>query len=380
MHHIDGFFFAGFEGTTGRNRRGAFIDQVVATGHERHLDQDYAAIRAAGLSAARESVRWPLVDRGERYDFRSLDPVLDAARRHGVTLLLDLFHFGYPSDAHPLDPGFPERFARYCDAVVRHVCRRVPPPHWFAPVNEPSYFAWAGGEVGCFAPHLRGRGPELKTALVRAAIAGAQAVLAACPEARLLSIDPLCSVVPRDRTPGARRAAEAFNTTAVFEAWDAIAGRSRPQLGGHPRLLGTVGVNYYWTNQWELDGRPGPLAGDDPRRLPLGQLLRRVWERYHVPLIVTETAGCGDGRAAWIEELADECAGLLEDGVPLGGACLYPAVSMPEWHEPSTWAPLGLWDVDVDPAAGLARIPHRPALDALAAARDVLETRVRRTA
>ncbi len=81
MLATDGFFFAGFEGTTGWNRHGRWIDQVAATGHDARIDEDFAALRAHGIGAARESVRWPLVDRRGGYDLSSLDRLLDAAAR-----------------------------------------------------------------------------------------------------------------------------------------------------------------------------------------------------------------------------------------------------------------------------------------------------------
>ena len=49
------FFFAGFEGSTGWNRDGVWIDQVAATEHDRHADEDYRRIRSVGLLAARAS-------------------------------------------------------------------------------------------------------------------------------------------------------------------------------------------------------------------------------------------------------------------------------------------------------------------------------------
>src|SRR5436190_1596897 len=66
-------------------------------------------------------------------------------------------------------------YARLDDAGMHGRC-------YFTPMNEPSYFSWAGGEVGRFAPHATGRGHELKLALARAAIAGIAAIRDACPQ------------------------------------------------------------------------------------------------------------------------------------------------------------------------------------------------------
>ena len=61
--------------------------------------------------------------------------------------------------------------------------------------------AYAGGEVGLFAPWLTGRGFDLKVALAEAAIAGIDAIRAVDPEARIVNVDPMCRVAaPAGRT------------------------------------------------------------------------------------------------------------------------------------------------------------------------------------
>ncbi len=358
------FFLAGFECTVGFNRHGEWIDLVAATQHDRFLDDDYRRLREVGIHGAREAVRWPLVDRGGRYDFGTLAPVLRSARAHGIELILDLFHFGYPEDVDLFSPSFPARFAEYCDAVARFVIAHGEPPFAFTPVNEPSYFAYAAGEAALFAPHCRGRGPELKVQLARAGIAGVDALRAACPDARIVSVDALCRVVaPADR-PDLREDVRGFNDRVVFESWDMLAGRLHPELGGSRAHLGTVGINYYWTNQWELTREGIPLADDDPRRLPLRELVRFVHDRYAGDLLITETSHVDDMRPIWLDELAEEAEALLDDGVDLRGVCLYPILGMPEWHLPGQWTRMGLWDL-VPQSPTLARVPYAPMMEAL---------------
>jgi hypothetical protein len=231
-------------------------------------------------------------------------------------------------------------------------------------MNEPSYFAWAGGDVALFAPHARGRGPELKRILARAAIVGIEAVRAACPEAGIVNVDALCRVVAPDDRPELAAAAERFNEAAVFEAWDMIAGRVAPELGGRPDLLGVIGVNYYWTNQWELTRPEAPLADEDPRRWPLARLVRYAADRYGRDVLIAETSHVGEARAAWLDEVGDEAERMLASGVPLRGVCIYPVLGMPEWHAPSDWARMGLWDL-VPQSPTLARVPYEPMMAAL---------------
>lgn len=366
------FFLAGFEGSTGTNRHGDWFDQVEATGHARRVEADYREVASAGLLAARESVRWPLVDLGRgRYDFASLDPFIAAARRHDVDVIWDLFHYGFPAGLDLLGAEFPKRFADYCYAVGRHIAAQTDGTPWFTPVNEPSYMAFAGGDEALFAPHLTGRGFDLKVALCRAAIGGIDALRAAAPGARMVNADPLCHVAARPGRPEDLAAVRRFNTEIVFQSWDMLAGRLLPELGGSRDHLDVVGINYYWTNQWEwqaapgADGRVPPLGDHDLRRVRLGDLVRSVWHRYGGAVMISETAHVGDRRAAWIRELARECAGVIADGVPLIGACLYPIHGMPEWHDPAIWTAMGLWDPVFPDRPHDGRTVHRPMLKAL---------------
>jgi hypothetical protein len=358
------FFFAGFEGATGYNERGEWIDQIAATQHDRHVDADYRRLRDVSIFAAREAIRWPLVDRKGVYDFSGVLPFVEAARKYRVEVIWDLFHYGFPGDLDIFSDAFVERFAAYCRATAEFISQRHDGPYYFTPVNEPSYFAWAAGEVGLFAPHCKGRGAELKVALIRTAIAGINAIRSVLPDARMVNVDPLCHVVPPQGRLDLLSEAHAFNNTAVFEGWDMLCGRLRPELGGSREHLDIVGVNYYWTNQWELGSGEVPLEHDDLRRVDLGRLVRRVWKRYDRELLITETAHIQDARQFWMNYVADECEILLDQGVPLRGVCLYPILGMPHWHLREQWVRMGLWDI-IHEHPSLRRELFGPMRDAL---------------
>ena len=374
------FFLAGFEGSTGYNRHGQWFDQVVATGHDRTVDDDYRQLAELGLHAARETIRWPLVDLGGgRYDFSTVEPFVEAARRHGVEVIWDLFHYGYPQGLDLFGEEFPRRFADYCHAVGRYIAERTEGTCAFTPVNEPSFMAYSGGEKGLFAPHLTGRGWDLKVALTRAAIEGINALRETCPGARMVNVDPWCRAAVSPRHPEHEEEARDFNDRYVFQSWDMLAGRLLPELGGSRAHLDVVGINYYWTNQWEWRAPLGPhgvvppLADDDPRRWSLADLVRAVWERYGGEVMVSETSHIGEHRGRWLREIAEESEALLLDGVPLRGVCLYPILGMPEWHDPEIWTPMGLWDpiCHRDPAGG--RLICAAMLEALQSVRHVDE-------
>lgn len=367
------FFLAGFEGATGYNMHGEWFDQVSATAHDVQIDADYRRLTNIGIRAVREVVRWPLVDAGRgRYDFSSLEPVLEAARKYGMDVIFDLFHFGYPDGLDVFGPDFPRRFADYCGAAARFVSAETDGVCYFTPVNEPSYFAWAAGEVGLFAPHQRGRGWELKVALAAAGVQGIEAIRDVCGYSRIINVDPVCRVVPPENRPDLQEEADYFNDNIVFQSLDMLSGRLLPELGGSAAHLDVVGVNYYWTNQWELH-RPGSaLSPEDPRCWPLRRIVGAVYARYGHDILITETGHVDEQRAEWIRQIARDTEILIADGVPLRGICMYPVIGMPEWHARETWTRMGLWDV-VQSDGFLERIPCKPALQALREAQERME-------
>ncbi|WP_210493375.1 glycoside hydrolase [Microvirga antarctica] len=378
------FFLAGFEGSTGYNRHGDWFDQVAATGHDRTVDADYRKLAALGIRGVREVMRWPLIDLGNgRFDFSSVEPFMRAAERHGIEVIWDLFHYGYPQHVDLWSDDFGARFAEYCYAATRYAAARTPGTLYFTPINEPSFMAFAAGERGLFAPHSIGRGWDLKVALVRAAIQGIDAIRYVRPDARIVNADPLCRVaLPFDNRDWDEEA-EDFNDRLVFQAWDMLSGRLMPELGGTRSHLDIVGINYYWTNQWEWRVEPlscgtiPPLEDGDSRRLKLRDLVRTVSGRYGGDLMITETSHVGDKRGPWLQEVAQEAEALLREGVPLHAVCLYPILGMPEWHSPADWTPMGLWDPASQAEPHGERIAHQPMLDAFRDAQhlDTLHTR-----
>jgi hypothetical protein len=208
-----------------------------------------------------------------------------------------------------------------------------------------------------------GRGDELKAILVRAAIAGIEAVRAVDPRARVLSAEPVIHVAPRSQEPPDVLAAHQY-TASQFEALDFLAGRARPELGGHPDYLDVIGLNYYLHNQW-IDGDL-PLALDHPDYRPLRDIMAELHARYERPLFVAETGIEGDTRAAWVRVIASEVAAAQQAGVPVEGICLYPVTDYPGWDD-DRHCPTGLLGY---PDETGARLLHAPLAAEIAALRN----------
>lgn len=352
------FWMAGFESACHVNRAGDRLDMICATEHDTNADQDYQLLRSVGISTAREGLRWHLIDHGCRYDFSTARPLADAATRHGVQVIWNLCHYGWPDNLSLYEPAFVTRFARYAAAVARFVADHSDDVPVYSPINEISYFCWAAGEVGYIYPHGHGRGSAVKLQLVRAAIAGMDAIRAVDPRARFLHADPLIHVVaPRDRPDLARAAADVRHSQ--YEAWDMLAGGLNPELGGHPRYLDFIGANFYHGNQWEFSGdkfawSDGPLSD---RWRPLGAQLTELYDRYSRPIVIAETSHFGGGRARWLREIAAQVRFARERGVELEGVCLYPIIDRPDWDHPDHWHNSGLWDlVQTEPGGRLERV------------------------
>ena len=366
------FWWGGYECTDQLNTFGHRVDFLPLTGHLPLINEDYAALAPFQVRTVREGIRWAHIEKTPyQYDFSTVQAMLDAGQRHGIQQVWDLCHFGYPDDLTPLHPLFAQRFVALCRAFVAFYRARRPDDVLIVtPINEVSFISWLGGDARGTSPYCHGQGWDVKYRLMRAYIEGAHALRAADPGIRFLSTEPLVNIVPPPRaTPHERRrAAEAHRNQ--FQATDILIGRLCPELGGHESLLDIVGFNYYYDNQWQ-NGTPNKLGWNDavldPRWVPLRQLLRAAHQRYRRPFALTETSHPGVDRPAWLRMIAEECAAVLREGLPLRGICLYPIVDRPDWDYLNQWHQSGLWDADLG-QPGPARVLHQPSAEALLAA------------
>jgi beta-glucosidase/6-phospho-beta-glucosidase/beta-galactosidase len=362
------FFLSGFECSTfdwmDQGRR----NLVAETKHLEHAQEDYAFLRHLGIGVAREGAPWPLIDKGDgRYDFSHIEPFLEAMHAQHVLPIWDLCHYGYPDELDPFGPDFVRRFADYARAVAAHVVPRLPGPHFFTPINEITFFAFCGGEWGWTAPWGKTRQTrfDFRKRLCEADIAAVKAIREICPEARMVHIDPLVNVVaPRDR-PDLAAAAWKETWDDTFVAWDILAGKRNPELGGTPDILDIVGVNCYSFGQMEYreHGPHAALPRNDDRIVPLCDLLKFAYDRYRRPMIVGETSGLEEGRHHWLRDVTEEALAAVDMGIDLHGVCLFPAVDMPDWHK-GIWVHNGLCDL-LEDGGDLRRVPVKAYCDEL---------------
>ena len=325
------FVQGGFECSSHRLGTGRRLDVIDATGHDVHAEADYRQLARMGLRTVRDGLRWHLVERqAGRFDFRSFIPMVKAAKNSGTQVIWDLMHYGWPDDIDIWTPAFVDRFAAFAKATARAWREATDEVPYWCPVNEISFFSWAGGDVGYLNPFAKGRGYELKVQLARASIAAIQAVREIDPRARIVHCEPLISI-HHDRARGRPRwEAEGWHQ-AQFQALELLTGGIWPQIGGSPSMLDIIGVNYYSNNQW-VHGGP-PIDVDHQMYRPLSDLLYEIYARYKRPLLIAETGVEGDRRASWFGYVAGEVSRARKRGIPVEGICLYPVMDHLGWDD-----------------------------------------------
>ena len=366
MGLFNSFISAGFESACHINSQGKRLDMIHATQHDVQVETDYANLRKMGIRTARDGIRWHLIERAGLFDFSSLAPMVDAAIQNDVQVIWTLCHYGWPANTDPFDPYFTDRFVHFCDATARFIKSRSDAVPFYTPINEISFLSGIAGQDGWISPYQRGRGVELKYNLVRAAIAGMNAIWAVDPRARFVHVEPLINVVPPKDRPEDRHAAAGMHESQ-FEAYDMLAGRRHPELGGSMNHLDIMGLNFYADNQWEHGGGKmhWHVKPRDPRWKPLHQAIKEVYARYGRPLMLGETSHVGVGRAEWMREITSEILELRRHGVPFEGICLYPAIDRHDWENELHWHNSGLWDFVHEADGTMRRVLHEEYAEAV---------------
>jgi hypothetical protein len=327
---LNSFFLGGFECSSHRRRDGTRLDLLASTRHDELAEADYRQLRQQKIHTVRDGLRWHLIEtRPGHYDWSSFLPMLRASVDVGTQVIWDLCHYGWPDDIDIWSADFPRRFSQFAGAAAAVVRRETDAAPYYCPINEISYWAWAGGDAGRINPCSLGRAAELKRQLVRAAVLAMNAIRAVDPRARFMTAEPSIHVTCGSGEPDEIAAAENYRLSQ-FETTDMLSGRRDPGLGGGPQYLDIVGVNFYPDNQWYFGGQTIPFGHHAYR--PFADMLQEVHQRYGRPIVVSETGAEGAAKSSWLHYVGAEVEEARRRGASVEGICLYPVLDYPGWE------------------------------------------------
>lgn len=369
------YFWAGYECAYAliKKRGGGVerLDLLKSTKHDEYCRMDYTLIKNMGIMTVREGFSWNQIDKGNNtYQFDRFESLMRIAQEEGIQQIWNLNHFDFPEYLDPFSDQFIIQFAEYSKRCVDTIRKYQKGTLYINPINEISFFSWIGAEVGGWAPFAKAKGVLFKRQLVKAALAAMDAMWKVDKNIRFIQIDPLMyRKAKKDMQVQQMTYADNFNSTIRFQTFDMLSGRLEPDLGGDPKYLDIIGLNYYFHNQeWIYQVRKTnpnlaksrviPFLSTD--RLPVTDLLDTVYERYHRPMIISETGSYGNLRSRWWNRILREID-KEKNILDLHGICIYPAVDRQDWANKKKLTNSGIWDFkNNDPA--MVRVPHEKSI------------------
>jgi dTDP-4-dehydrorhamnose reductase len=346
-----------------------YRDQSVETGH-RDRRGDIGLMADLGVTTVRFPILWESIapERPDRLDFAWTDDRLALLRERGIKVIGGLLHHGSgPKYTDLLDPDFPGKLADY----AARVAERYPWIETWTPVNEPLTTARFSGLYGHWYPHGRDY-PTFLRALVnecRGTLEAMRAIRSAVPGARLLQTEDLGKTFAT--TPLLHQARH--ENERRWLSLDLLDGRLDSRHGWHSSLLRAgiaadeieqfaggearpdlLGINHYLTSERFLDHRthlypwlqPGGNGRDTyvdaeavrVKRLEpetgLGPRLKEAWERYRIPIAVTEVHhGCHrDEQLRWFAEAWETATRLKSEGMDLRAVTIWSMFGNVDWR------------------------------------------------
>lgn len=379
----------GGEECTVNRIKDVYIDQLALNGH-RDREDDLARFAALGISAIRCPILWErtVTPKAPEGDWTWNDSRLSQCQGLGITPIVGLLHHG----SGPLDTGllcndFPERLAAYAGQVAR----RYPWVDRYTPVNEPLTTARFSGLYGIWYPH-QSSGKSFARALVnqcRAVVLAMEAIRAVNPAAQLVQTEDLAKVFSTPKLAYQAR----FENERRWLTFDLITGRLSPdhtmwryleQHGIHRNELAwflthalsdvILGCNYYVTSERLLDESielyPPAVRGGNGRDqyadveavrarqeglLGLEALLAEVWDRYRLPIALTEVhLGCHrESQIRWLLDAWQAAHQAQKAGADIRAVTVWSLLGSYDWDSLLTqqvghYEP-GVFDVRVNP-------------------------------
>lgn len=363
----------GIEDTFVAHARGRYrsLDEYELMGHYEHWREDLALLRDLGVRTVRWGVPWHSVEpeRGT-FDWTWIDEVIPyLVEDLGVTPIVDLVHYGCPLwlPRAFVDPEYPALVSSFARAFAQRYRRYV---HWYTPLNEPHMTAWMCGRVGAWPPYQRGESGYLRVMIATAR--GQVRTMAAIRE-----VDPQAIFVPVEAAAVFRAAAPELSDLADeekarrFLGYDLLSGRIVPghplytwliragirpdhldEIAGGRARIDVMGLNFYpqWSTHQAYMTRRGRVSfrSAETEGAGFGELITQYYDRYRLPIMVTETSAFGDDmRRRWLQSSIAAIRDLRARGIPVIGYTWFPLFTMIDWRYRYGSGPASAYRIDL---------------------------------
>ncbi|HJT52022.1 MAG TPA: sugar nucleotide-binding protein, partial [Nitrosospira sp.] len=250
------------------------------------------------------------------------------------------------------------------------VAQRYPWIEYYTPINEPLTTARFSGLYGLWYPHGRDDRTFIEALLnqCRAVVLSMRAIRQVNPNAKLVQTDDLGKTYS---TPELAELAEFYNARRWL-SWDLLCGKVGQEHPLWNYLISTgiepsqflwfkdnvcqpdiIGVNYYITSERWLDQRieryPGwhithyrghRFVDIEPVRVlaapsaGIGPLLAEAWERYRLPLAVTEAhmGASREDQIRWLLEIWQAARNARQCGVEIRAVTVWALLGSYDWN------------------------------------------------
>ena len=333
------------------------LDEYELMGHYENWRADLDLARDLGLKAMRWGVPWYKVEPEQgRFDWSWTDEVIPyMVEELKILPIIDLIHYGCPFwlKREFANRDYPKRVAEYAAAFAERYKNLI---SWYTPLNEPIINSLMCGMRGLWPPYLKA-----DTGYIRVMLQLARGIVHTVQA--LKSVDPNSVMVHVEATGLTRTVREDLASLAREEqfrghlCYDLISGRlthdhllfswlvrngASPDvlddITRNPIELDIVGLNFYpqWSTKLLYIDKRGKLAFSEtePEGDGFKELITQYYERYRVPIMITETSAVGSDeiRQRWLKSSVSMIRDLRTSGVPVIGYTWFPLFTMIDWR------------------------------------------------
>ena len=350
------------------NRVGdSYFDQLKYNGHYDRVE-DLDLIASLGIKKLRYPILWEKISPKDikDADWTWADERLNKIKSLGITPIVGFVHHGCgPIHTSLVNDCFAPKLAEFAKAFAE----RYPWVKYYTPINEPLTTARFSGLYGHWYPHKKDEYTFVQALFnqCKAVIESMRAIRKINPDAKLVQTEDLGKVYSTETMVYQAK----FENDRRWLSFDLLTARLTPQrrLWYYMTYLGVkeeqmqwfldnpcppdiIGINHYLTSERFLDENieiyPGTAVGKnefntyaDVEALRVCKegasghyhLLKDTWERYHIPLALTEVhLFCKrEEQLRWFKQAWDLSVLLLNEGVDIKGVTAWALLGSFDW-------------------------------------------------